>query len=994
MAGNLTRQVRAIGDVATAVTKGDLTQSIDVEARGEVAILSDNLNQMIATLRETTRVNEEQDWLKTNLTRFTRMLQGQRDLLTVAKQVLSELAQVVDAQHGAFYMMQRVDDESVLQLFASYAYTERKHLAQRFSLGEGMVGQAALEKKRILVTQVPENYVHVSSALGEAAPRNLVVVPVLFEDQVKGVIELATFLPFSATQLDFIDQLLESLGIVVATIEATMRTDDLLRQSQGMAEELQTQQEELQQTNEELEEKARQLTAQKDEVENKNREVELARQELEEKAEQLALTSRYKSQFLANMSHELRTPLNSLLILSRQLSDNPEGTLSDKQVQYADTIHQSGADLLALINEILDLAKIESGTITVHPTDLTFEELQDYVSLSFHGLAEEKGLVLEVGLDPELPDSLVTDEMRLKQVLRNLLANALKFTEEGSVTLNVRSLSRTESPVRVGGTGPVVIFEVEDTGVGIPEEKQALVFEAFQQADGGTSRRFGGTGLGLSISRELAQLLGGEITLESEEGVGSTFTLWLPRVYAPSAKRLREEIPSRPSPTRLSPGYSETRPRPETGGDALSRRVRGEEPDEDDEPATGSHRIADDRGAIDAGDRVLLIVEDDETFAGILLDLARERGFRGVLATGGQEALRTARSLKPDAITLDLGLPDMDGWVLLDRLKHDPDTRHIPVHIISAMGEEHRGRESGAVTVLTKPVEREALVESLTDIQEFLERRVRRLLVVEDDEVQREAIVELVGDDDVEITAVGSGEEALEALEALGDQTFDCMVIDLRLPGMSGMDLIRSVKDDEALSRLPIIVYTGKELSSEEQMGLHRAAETVIVKDVRSPERLLDETALFLHRVEADLPERKRKMLRSLAHGDPALEGKKVLVVDDDMRNIFAITAVLEQHQMEVVYAENGRLALEKLEAEDGIDVVLMDIMMPEMDGYEAMRKIRKHPEHAKLPVIALTAKAMKGDREKCIQAGASDYVTKPVDPEQLLSLLRVWLYR
>ena len=1022
LAGNLTRQVRAIGDVATAVTKGDLTQSIDVEARGEVAVLSDNLNQMIATLRETTRLNEEQDWLKTNLTRFTRMLQGQRDLLTVAHQVLSELAQVVDAQHGAFYMMRREEDEASLQLFASYAYTERKNLSQNFGMGEAMVGQAALERKRILVTDVPESYVHVSSALGDAPPRNLVVVPVVFEDQVKGVIELATFQPFSEIQLDFMDQLMESLGIVVATIEATMRTDDLLRQSQGMAEELQTQQEELQQTNEDLEEKARQLTAQRDEVESKNREVELARQELEEKAEQLALTSRYKSQFLANMSHELRTPLNSLLILSRQLADNPGENLNDKQVQYAQTIHQSGADLLALINEILDLAKIESGTIAVHPVNVPFGDLTDYVRLSFKGLAEEKGLTLDVELDEELPASMVTDDMRLKQVLRNLLANAVKFTEEGGVTLRLRSFERDDAPVTLGGRGRAIAFEVEDTGVGIPEEKQGLVFEAFQQADGGTNRRFGGTGLGLSISRELAQLLGGEITLESEEGEGTIFRLWLPRVYEPVERRA---LGSGPGGARRSGGQRRLMAPPSPPA------VRGTEPDREraaggnggqaggdaDTPRSGSPRpagprggVLDDRGLIETGDRVLLIVEDDEAFAEILLEMAREHGFRGVVELRGEEALETARSLRPDAITLDLILPDMDGWVLLDRLKHNPDTRHIPVHIISAMGEERRGRESGAVTVLTKPVERDTLVASLEEIQAFLERRVRRLLVVEDDDTQRQAIVELIGEEGVEITDVASGEAALAALE---ETSFDCMVIDLRLPEMSGMEVIRQIKDNPGMARLPIIVYTGKELSAEEQLGLHKVAETVIVKDVRSPERLLDETALFLHRVEADLPEKKRKMLRSLAHGDPALEGKKVLVVDDDMRNVFAVTAVLEQHAMEVVYAENGRQALERL-AEDGaaarerseegsesdeagertIDVVLMDIMMPEMDGYEATREIRKQPEHANLPIIALTAKAMKGDREKCIQAGASDYVTKPVDPDQLLSLLRVWLYR
>ncbi|HEV8237970.1 MAG TPA: HAMP domain-containing protein, partial [Thermoanaerobaculia bacterium] len=976
LAGNLTRQVRAIGDVATAVTKGDLTRSIDVEARGEVAFLKDNLNQMIVTLAATTRTNQEQDWLKTNLARFTRMLQGQRDLLTVSRQVLSELATVVDAQHGAFFMAQREDDETVLKLFASYAYTERKHLANRFALGEGMVGQAALEKKRILITDVPSDYIMIGSALGESAPMNIVVVPILFESDVKGVIELASFHPFTTVQLAFIDQLLESLGIVVATIEATMRTDELLRQSQSMAEELQTQQEELQQTNEELEEKARQLTLQKDEVERKNREVELAKQEVEEKAEQLALTSKYKSQFLANMSHELRTPLNSLLILSRQLSDNPDDNLSSKQVQFAQTIHQSGADLLALINEILDLAKIESGTIALNVEDVRVDVLREYVERSFRHLAEEKGLLLGVEVAEGVPETIATDDMRLRQVLRNLLSNALKFTEQGSVTLRVAPvLDRRSVPSSLHDAESVIALSVSDTGIGIAKDKQQIIFEAFQQADGGTSRKYGGTGLGLNISREIANLLGGELTVESEPGKGSTFTLYLPSQYVP---RRRSERPPQ-APTRLAASFSGTSP-VESGILQLERPL----------PAP---LLADDRQMIQPGDRVLLIVEDDETFAQTLLDLARDRGFRGIVAGTGNEALEHARTLRPDAITLDLLLPDMDGWVLLDRLKHDADVRHIPVHIISAAGygEERRGLEQGAVAVLSKPLEKEVLESTLLQMQEFADRRVKRLLVVEDDETQRQAIVELIGGQDVETTTVGSAEEALEALAG---HPFDCLVLDLKLPGMTGMELIQRIKDDPALRRLPIVVYTGKELSREEQNGLAKLAETVIVKDVRSPERLLDETALFLHRVEASLPETKRRMLRNVAYGDPLLKGRRVLVVDDDVRNIFAITSVLERHEMDVQYAENGHDALAKLAEDDAVDVVLMDIMMPEMDGYEAMRRIRAQPKFKGLPIIALTAKAMKGDREKCIDAGASDYVTKPVDPDQLISLLRVWLYR
>jgi hypothetical protein len=967
LAGNLTRQVRAISDVATAVTKGDLTQSISVEARGEVALLKDNVNQMILTLAGTTRVNQEQDWLKTNLARFTRMLQGQRDLATLAQHVLSELAPVVGAQHGAFYLAEKRDGEWSLRLFASYAYRDRKSLSNDFALGQGLVGQAALEKQRILVTEVPPDYIAINSALGEATPHNIVVVPILFEGEVKGVIELASFQLFTENQLAFLEQLLESLGIVVATIEATMRTDELLRQSQGLTEELQTQQEELQQTNEELEEKARQLTQQKGEVERKNREVELAKRELEEKAEQLALTSRYKNEFLANMSHELRTPLNSLLILSRQLADNRTGNLTEKQAEYARTIGQAGADLLALINEILDLAKIESGTMAVDVSEIALRDLRDYVERSFRQMAEEKRLAFVVTLDPDLPSSVKSDDMRLKQVLRNLLSNAFKFTEVGRVELRVSKADASKWKGSPGGASRAehaLAFSIIDTGIGIPSDKQRIIFEAFQQADGGTSRKYGGTGLGLSISREIATLLGGELVVESKPDKGSTFTLYLPAEYTPRVYPLGGA--GRPSSPPLVRAQAE-----------IIRRASDAD-------------VADDRTSIAPGDKVLLIVEDDQVFSEALLGVARERGFKGVVAQTGAAGLELARIVKPDAITLDLGLPDMDGWVVLDQLKHDPATRHVPVHILSAHDQERRGLQQGAIAFLSKPLDPEQLGKVLDEIQAFLKRRVKRLLIVEDDETQRQSIVELIGNDDVETTAVGSAEAALGALSG---HAFDCMVLDLKLPDMSGFDLIHRVKEQAQWKRLPIIIYTGKELERQEAVELGKLAETVIVKDVRSPERLFDETALFLHRVETRLPAQKREILQRL-RSEPALSGKKVLIVDDDLRNIFAMTAMLEEHEVDVVYAENGRQALERLQEHSDVDMVLMDIMMPDMDGYDAMRKIRTQNRFAKLPVIALTAKAMKEDRKKCIDAGASDYITKPVNQEQLLSLMRVWLYR
>jgi HAMP domain-containing protein/CheY-like chemotaxis protein len=966
LAGNLTGQVRAIRDVATAVTQGDLTRSIMVEARGEMAQLKDTVNQMIRTLAETTKVNQEQDWLKTNVARFTRMLQGQRDLLPVARQVLNELAPLVYAHHGTFYMTETDDAGTRLRLFASYAYQERKMVSNVWRFGEGLVGQAALEGKRILLANVPSDYIQISSALGAAPPNAIVVVPVLFEGEVKGVIELASFEKFSNIQLAFLDQMLESLGIVIATIEATMRTDELLRQSQSLTEELRNQQNELQQTNEELEEKAVQLTEQKAEVERKNKEVELARQELEEKAEQLALTSKYKSQFLANMSHELRTPLNSLLILSRQLTDNIEGNLTERQIRYADTIRHSGIDLMTLINEVLDLAKIESGTMAVEISQVRFVNLRDYVDQTFRQVAEEKGLTFLVELDPDLPLSLDTDDMRLRQVLRNLLSNAMKFTERGQVKL------------RIHGAAPdVIAFEVSDSGIGIPKDKQRLIFEAFQQADGSTNRKYGGTGLGLSISREIAGLLGGDLHVESTVGAGSTFTLYLP-VVCPMPRR--EPRPA----TSVAPVAAAIAARTDSAPVAVQLVKELSPP-----PLYRS--LPDDFGDIAPGDRVLLMFEDDLTFAATLLEMARQSGFKGVVTTSGSQALELARVVKPDAITLDLRLPDLDGWVLLDRLKHDPTTRHMPVYVISGLDEERRSLRYGAMGFLHKPVTLEALQAGLAEIHQFVERRVKNLLVVEDDPVQSQAIVELIGDGDVSTTSVASGENALERLQ---EGHYDCVVMDLRLPGMSGFELIDQIKADPRHRRLPVIVYTGRDLTGEDRQRLHGLAQTVIIKDVTTMERLFDETALFLHRIEAQLPERKQRVLRRLARSDPQLAQRNVLIVDDDVRNIFALTSLLEGHKMHVQFAENGRRALGKLEENPEIDVVLMDIMMPEMSGYEAMRKIRERAQWKDLPVIALTAKAMKGDREKCLEAGASDYITKPVDTDQLLSLLRVWIYQ
>ncbi len=969
LADNLTNQVRAIAEVATAVTKGDLTRSIQVEASGEVAELKDNINTMIDNLRLTTDRNTEQDWLKTNLARFTSMLQGQRDLATVGRKLLSELAPLVSAQQGVIYQME-TEESAGMVLLSAFAADEQDGHLRRVKLGEGLIGQCAAEKKRMLITDLPKNTVPIRSGLFEAVPRNVIVLPVLFEDHVKAVIELASLSTFTASHLAFLEQLTASIGIVLNSIEATMQTEGLLKQSQQLATELQTQQRELQQTNEQLAQKAQQLAEQNVEVERKNQEIEQARGALEEKAKELALTSKYKSEFLANMSHELRTPLNSILVLGQQLTDNPDGNLTPKQVEFARTIHGAGTDLLNLISDILDLSKIESGTVSVEAEEVFFASLLDMVARPFRHEAENRRLGFEVRSDPHLSRSLVTDSKRLQQVLKNLLSNAFKFTEQGGVQLSVSVATRgwsDDHPI-LNSAASVVSFEVSDTGIGIPSEKQRIIFEAFQQADAGTSRKYGGTGLGLAISRELANLLGGEIQLRSAPGKGSTFTLYLPLTYVG------------PSAASVTSADRKTR---STAPPLQLSAVRATE-------VTVEH-VPDDRENLQPDDAVLLIVEDDPHYARVLCDLSRDTGFKVLVAMKGAEALALAREFHPTAVSLDVFLPDMLGWTVLNHLKQDPATRHIPVQMLTLDEDRHHGLARGAFAFVTKPTTPEGLGAALNRIKEYSMPRRKRLLVVEDNPAEQLSIRELLGYDDIDVSVAASGNEALATLN---EQPFDCVVLDLRLPDMSGFDVLERLRDSASLSDLPVVVFTGKELSSEEDARLHTLARSVVVKGVESPERLLDETALFLHRVVADLPSEKQKMLDRLHRSDDALVGKKVLVVDDDVRNIFALSSVLERRGMTVLTAGTGREAIATLESTPDMAIVLMDIMMPEMDGYETMQVIRQNPSLRRLPIIALTAKAMKGDREKCLEAGASEYLAKPVNTEQLLSALRMWLHR
>jgi HAMP domain-containing protein/CheY-like chemotaxis protein len=1023
LAGTLTTQLRAISEVSQAVTKGDLTRSVAVEAQGEVAELKDTINQMIANLAETTRANQEQDWLNSNMARFTGMLQGERDLETVSRLIMSELTPLVGAQHGAFFLMESPDgegDDFELRLISSYGYKQRKNVPTRFKIGEGLVGQSALELKSILVTQAPDDYVRITSGLGESAPINLIVLPVLFEERVMAIVELASFQRFTPVQQAFLEQLSESIGVVLNTIQANMRTEELLEQSQELTQELQsqseelqaqqeelqqsnkeleeqaaslkaseellqTQQEELQQTNEELEEKAELLEEQNRRIEIKNREIELARAALEEKAEQLALSSRYKSEFLANMSHELRTPLNSLLILAKLLAENSDSNLSPKQIEFADTIYSAGSDLLGLINDILDLSKVEAGRMDVHVSDVKLSDLRDFVERAFRPVSEDKSLEFEIDVHgANVPPTIVTDEQRLQQVLKNLLSNAFKFTEQGGVKLRIGlAEGRQFASEALTRADAVLEFAVQDTGVGIPHDKLRLIFEAFQQADGTTSRRYGGTGLGLSISREIARLLGGEIHVESTVGEGSTFTLFLPATYQsiefkPRDEVVLDDVVLTPEPTDKA-----------NGGPPPEPVV--EEPELDPALLLPSE-VRDDRDEIQQGDRVVLIVEDDPQLARTELEVARDRGFKGIVALRGDSGLALAHEYKPDAIILDMKLPVLDGWSVLERLKQHPETRHIPVHIVSAGDGRQNALRAGAVAFLEKPVTKEGLEETFGEIRSFIDREVKRLLVVEDDEEQRRSVVELIGGgDDVEVTAVGSSEEALEALQL---QRYDCMVLDLKLPQRGGFELLEQIKEDPRFSATPVIIYTGKDLTQREATKLRKLADTIVVKDANSPERLLDETALFLHRVERKLPQEKRRLLEQLHSAEEVFKDRKILIVDDDVRNVFALTSVLETHGMEVLYAENGRDGIELLRRNPDVDLVLMDIMMPELDGYQTTRSIREDDAFKQLPIISLTAKAMKGDREKAIAAGASDYITKPVDTDQLLSLMRVWLYK
>jgi signal transduction histidine kinase/DNA-binding response OmpR family regulator/HAMP domain-containing protein len=983
LAENLTTQVRAISEVASAVTKGDLTQMIRVEAKGEVEELKDTINQMIANLKETTLRNQEQDWLKSNLAKFTQMLQGQKDLNTVTHRILSELAQVVNAQKGMFYILEQGENstEQKLKLFAAYAYGEEVKTSKEFRLGEGLVGQCALEKKRILLSNVPKNYIKISSGLGKASPANLIVLPVLFEKEIKAVIELASFDNFSETHLDFLSQLTESIGIVLNTIEANSRTEGLLEQSQSLTEELRR-------ANEELQDKAHLLVKQKEEVEAKNKEVEEARRSLEEKAEQLQLTSRYKSEFLANMSHELRTPLNSLLILAQQLYENSDGNLSDKQVSYAKTIHSCGDDLIQLINDILDLSKIESGYISTDFVNLRFNEVTAFVQTTFRHVSESKNLRFNIEMDEKLPDSLETDAQRLHQILKNLLSNAFKFTEKGDVKLRIYEADHNwkHGNPNLDTAKRVVAFEIKDTGIGIPKDKQNIIFEPFQQAEGSTSRKYGGTGLGLSISLGLADLLGGSIELSSEVGSGSTFTLFLPIEYNAAMTRRERQRDRKVSKYKLAESIDGMN---DIALQSLPTIKVGDDLDVLNEII---NEVGDDRNNILSTDKVVLIVEDDVNFGKIMLDKAHELDLKAVVATNFSEVFDLTNKYNPIAITLDVKLPDASGWRILDLFKNDINFRHIPVHLIS--GEENYllAMQRGARSFHLKPLSTDALKVLFTDILEYNNRKIKKLLVVEDNELDSSQVAKIL--DNAELVDIEITDSGMKALELIKENDYDGIIVDFMLPDIDGLKFVTEISALKKMQMTPVIIYSAKDFAPRERMKLKQHANRILLKDVNSLDLLLEETVLLLHLNHKDLLPEKKKLIENLRSKNDVLANKKVLVVDDDVRNLFALTTAFEKYNIQTITAESGQEAMSILGEKNNIDMVLMDIMMPEMDGYETTQKIRREHKNTTLPIIAVTAKAMKGDREKCIEAGASDYITKPVKIDQLLSLMRVWLYK
>jgi len=898
-----------------------------------------------------------QDWVKTGINELNAKVCGDRPLEEMAGDAVSFLSGYLKVGVSALYLFE--EHAETLRIVANYAFARGKNPMGTIRLGEGLAGEAAREKRPLSLNSIPPDYLVIGSALGEAVPRTVFALPLLQENRLIAVLELGSFSKFSELELSFLNQAAEVLAIAISVNLTRQRINELLQQSQTQEEELRVQQEEMQQTNEELEERAQLLEQQREQIKSKNLEIEKASSEIMHKAKEMEQISTYKSEFLANMSHELRTPLNSLMILSGHLKENKEGNLTPKQVEYASTIKSAGNELLNLINDILDLSKIEAGRLEFVYQDALPAELCDQVTATFRALADQKGLEFTTQIEAGVAQKIKLDSQRTLQVLQNLISNAIKFTQQGSVTLRIYTPNQSENPLPVSA----VAFSVADTGIGIPAAKQELIFQAFQQADGSISRKFGGTGLGLSISRQLARGMNGEISIAGKENEGSTFTLYLP----------------------LSPSKS-----PENSSVATAKASWSPQQNNHPVPSTGAPPLQDDRDRLAVGGRCILIIEDDLTFAKVLMENVRERGFSAIVATDGNSGIDLAEKIHPSAILLDVMLPSLDGWGVMQKITDNPQIRHIPVHFITCLEERQKALSMGAIGFITKPVTREQLDSIFGTIEDVVSRSLRKLLIVEDDKAHASALVALLEERDISITVAESGAQAIRFLT---EEPFDCIVLDLGLADMSGFDLLEHIRNLDPSRRIPVIIHTGQELSGEDTLRLQHFAESIIIKGAKSPERLLNEVTLFLHVMESKLPPDKQLMIRTTLDTETLLVGKKVLLVDDDMRNIFSLSSVLADKGMRIVEAENGKVALARLEEHPDVNIVLMDVMMPEMDGYEATRRMRKDPRFARLPIIALTAKAMKGDRQACMEAGASDYITKPVDMDRLLSLLRVWLY-
>ncbi len=999
---SLAQSIKNSARFAVAIGQGKLEEKYRPVSRND--LLGNSLVKMQQNLLKLNTEINKNAWLQESLVELADIMRGQKEIRQLANDLIRIIAEKAKAQAGAIYLMD--PENNTLKLTGSYAFTTRKSNASTFKVGEGLVGQAALENKSIEFENVPGDFIYIQSGLSEGEAPSVFIQPCSFDGKVAAVIELASVRPFEPHIKQMLDRTEESVAIAVNSLIVHIEMEKLLNKTQEQAEELRVQQEELKESNEELEQQTRtlreseeklqiqqeelrvaneelqektdHLQAQRKETELKNEMLEKAGKELEIKAAELEQASKYKSEFLANMSHELRTPLNSLLILSKNLADNKKGNLNADQVESAEIIYNSGNELLTLINDILDLSKIEAGKMDITIEDIDPHEIADYTRMHFRHMIENKKLEFVIDVHPQTGDSLHTDRQRLEQVIKNLMSNAIKFTHQGSITFKIEPMAASgnfQNPnLRQNGG---ICFSIIDTGIGIKEEKRKAIFEAFQQADGSTSRKYGGTGLGLSISREIARLLNGEIRVESEYGKGSRFSIILPM------------------------GEKEAITSPVEASNEIKNNVTSSAPPAQGNPAEGQNNtkvefsepvviVEDDRDKIQQGDTVILLVEDDPNFAKILYQQAKNRNFKGIVCGSGEDAITMAERIKPDAVVLDIHLPGMSGWQVLDHFKNSAELRHIPVHMMSGYERNIDALKKGAIGYLTKPIKNEELESAFDKLEDFIQKKMSSLLLVEDDANLRRSIKKIIGETDISITDAGSGKEAMEALKT---KNFDCMILDLGLPDMTGFELLKKLNKEIKPPLPPIIVYTGRELSKDENFELQKYTDSIIIKGVKSEDRLVDETALFLHRMVNKLPAHQQEMISMLHDEDQIFANKKVMIVDDDMRNVIALTKVLEDKQIEITAAENGEKALQLLDDEKGIDLVLMDIMMPVMDGYETISRIRKNLKHKNLPIIALTAKAMKEDRSKCINAGANDYITKPVNIEKLLTLMRVWLY-